>query len=123
MLAANDALVGRLNDQLAEVSSFLAGEREEFGAAMHELAGALSVVEKFIKDNRGRIKSSVDKLQGAAQLLSDQRASLAEALDTAPLALTNLVAAYDPATGTIDGRGNLTEFSGANPPLPLVGGR
>ncbi|WP_436497891.1 MCE family protein [Actinokineospora sp. HUAS TT18] len=122
MLHANDALVGKLNDQLAEVSGFLAGEREEFGAAMHELAGALSIVETFIKDNRGRIKTSVEKLQGTAQLLSDQRASLAEALDAAPLALTNLLAAYDPATGTIDGRGNLTEFVGANPPLPLVGG-
>lgn len=121
MLATNDEMVGKFNDQLAQVSQYLAEERETFGGAMHELAGALSQVETFIKDNRGKVKVSLDKLQGTAQLLADQRAALAEAFDTAPLALTNVMNAYDPATGTIDGRGNLTEFSSANPVLPLVG--
>jgi hypothetical protein len=44
--------------------------------------------------------------------LVDQRASLAELLDTAPLAADNLLNAYDPAHRVIDGRTNINELSG-----------
>jgi len=57
----------------------------------------------------------------------DNRASLAEALDVAPLAVTNVVQAYDPKTGTLRGRGLLLEYF-ADPatapamPLPFTDG-
>ncbi|GLZ42347.1 MCE family protein [Actinokineospora sp. NBRC 105648] len=120
VLAANDKQVREVNDQLSTVTGFLADERANFDAALHELAIALGTVQGFIKDNRGRIKSNVDKLAGTTKLLVDQRASLSEALDATPLALSNLLNAYDPATRTIDGRANLNEYSML--PLPAVAG-
>lgn len=117
-LAANDQQAGQAIDQLAAVSQVLAEDRDDLGAALGELNEAVGVVQGFIHDNRGRVQSNVDKLAGITQILADQKASLSEALDTAPNALTNVVEAYNPATGTIDGRGNLNEF---RVPLPLSG--
>ncbi|GGS48156.1 MCE family protein [Actinokineospora fastidiosa] len=129
MLAKNDEQVREVNEQLAIVTEFLVNERTTFDQALSELASALETVEVFIRDNRALLKSNVEKLTGVTQVLVDQRASLAEALDTVPNALTNLLGAYDPATRTIDGRANLTEFSASAPrafPLPATddpGGR
>ncbi|GAA4427342.1 MCE family protein [Actinokineospora soli] len=124
MLAKNDDQVREVNDQLATVVEFLVQERTSFDQALSELAGALDVVEKFIRDNRALLKSNVQKLTTVTQVLVDQRASLAETLDTVPNALTNLLGAYDPRTRTIDGRANLNEFTML--PLPATddqGGR
>nr|WP_052479207.1 MCE family protein [Kibdelosporangium sp. MJ126-NF4]CEL22968.1 MCE-family protein Mce1D [Kibdelosporangium sp. MJ126-NF4]CTQ90107.1 MCE-family protein Mce1D [Kibdelosporangium sp. MJ126-NF4] len=123
MLASNDTQVRTFNNQLAQVSGILADERDAFGDALRELAGVLDQVRAFVEDNRGRVKSNVDKLTGVTKVLADQKASLSEALDTAPLALGNLLKAYDPATRTIDGRADILEFSGAPLPMPLAGGQ
>jgi ABC-type transporter Mla subunit MlaD len=92
------------------VSQYLAGERADLGSALQELAGALGTVRDFIAENRGLIESNVTKLAGITQVLVQQRDSLAETLDTAPLALDNVLNAYNPATHTIDARGNLLEL-------------
>ena len=52
----------------------------------------------------------MDKLADVTEVLVNQKDSLAEALQAAPNALTNLLGAYDQANGTINGRGNLLEF-------------
>ncbi|MFD9889303.1 MCE family protein [Amycolatopsis sp. NPDC059027] len=113
MLAANDGQVKQAIQQVASLSKILADQRDQFSGALNELTQALGVVQGFIKDNRGKVKSDVDKLAEITKVLTQQKASLGEALDTAPNALTNLLGAYNQADGTIDGRGNLTEFSGA----------
>ena len=118
MLATNDDQVAKFDAQLAEISQFFADERDDFAAALHELASALGTVQKFVQDNRARIQSNVDKLAGTAQLLANQRDSLAEALDKAPATLANLVGAYNPSTGSLDARANLLELL-----LPGQGGR
>jgi virulence factor Mce-like protein len=112
MLASNDDQVKQAAGQLASISKVLADQRDQFPAALDELTQALAVVQGFIKDNRGKVQSDVDKLADVTKVLSDQKQSLAEALSAAPNALTNLLGAYDPATGTLDGRGNLLEFPG-----------
>jgi len=123
MLAANDAQLRSFDEQLATVSQFLAGERQDFAAALAELSTALGTVQRFVQDNRARIKSNVDKLAGTTRLLVEQRASLEEALDRAPKVLTDLLGAYDTAHGRIDVRANLNEFSLVPPPpLPSAGG-
>lgn len=110
MLAANDDQVRRVKTQLDEITGFLAGERDDFAAALAELAQALGTVQSFVRDNRGRIQSNVDKLAGTTQLLVNQRDSLAEALDRAPGALANLLGAYNPQTRSLDTRANLLEL-------------
>jgi phospholipid/cholesterol/gamma-HCH transport system substrate-binding protein len=110
MLAADDGQVKQAISQIASISEVLADQRDQFSGALTELTQALSVVQGFIKDNRGKVQSDVDKLADVTKVLVNQKDSLAEALDAAPNALTNLLGAYNQATGTIDGRGNLLEF-------------
>ncbi len=59
----------------------------------------------------------MDKLARTTQLLVDNRASVAEALDVAPLAVTNVVKAFDPESGTLQGRGRCSSTSQNTPPV------
>ena len=111
MIKNNDAQVRQAERQLAEVTGFLAADRDELGAALRELAVALGQVRDFVRDNRALLKKDVDKLASITRVLVDQRASLAEAFDVLPLTATNLLNSYDPATRTLMGRGNLNEIS------------
>jgi phospholipid/cholesterol/gamma-HCH transport system substrate-binding protein len=111
MLKTNDSKVKAIDDQLASVTGFLADDKDNLSGALSSLATALNQVNAFIQQNRGRISTTVNSLVPLTQSLVDQRASLAETLDTAPLALTNVLNAYDPAYGTINGRADLNELS------------
>lgn len=117
-LAQSDQTVNQFSTQLADASNFLAGERQNLGKAVQQLAGALNMVQQFIKDNRGRLKSNVDKLSTITQVLVDQRAALAETLDLAPLALGNVQNAYNAASGTLDARADINELT--SPPIVAV---
>ena len=117
MLAANDNQVSQVNQQLAAVSGTLSANRDELATALRSLGSALADIQGFIKDNRALIKSNVDKLAVTTQTLADQRASLAEYLDTAPLAATNLIQTVDPATGALQSRTDLLDYL----PLPVTG--
>lgn len=110
VLAKNNAGVQQVNQQLASVSQLLADDRQSFAEALTELGSALGSVQKFISDNRSRIKSNVDKLSATSQLLAKQRDSLQQVLKSAPLAVQNLLNAYDPAHNTLDGRADLNEL-------------
>src|SRR5262249_26060628 len=65
-----------------------------------------------------KLKSNVDKLASVTQVLVDQRAALAEVLDLAPLALSNIINSYNGSSGTLDARSNLNELT--QPPIVLV---
>jgi phospholipid/cholesterol/gamma-HCH transport system substrate-binding protein len=116
-LAANDAQVRQFNEQLASVSEFLAAERHDLGIALEQLAIALAEVTEFVSQHRGALKANVDKLSQLTQLLVDQKADLQEFLDVAPLALSNLVNAYNGYAGALEIRTNLNEL--ADPSLLL----
>jgi phospholipid/cholesterol/gamma-HCH transport system substrate-binding protein len=117
-LARNDAQVRRFNTQLADISDFLAGEREDLGAAVEQLSIALGDVAAFVEDNRSILKSNVDRLTDITKVLVEQRDALAEIGDVAPAALGNLANAYDAESGTLATRGNINEL--ALPPMELV---
>jgi phospholipid/cholesterol/gamma-HCH transport system substrate-binding protein len=117
MLADNDAQVTKVNQQLSAVSGTLSANRDELASALRALGTALGDVQGFIKDNRALIKSNVDKLAVTTQTLVDQRASLAEYLETAPLAAANLIETVDPVTGALQTRTDLIDYL----PLPVTG--
>lgn len=117
-LAESDGQVRRFEQQLADVSGFLAGERENLAATVRQLAVTLESVQTFVEDNRGRVKSNVDKLASVTRVLVEQRAALAETLDVAPVGLSNLVNAYNASSGTLDARSNLNELT--QPPVAMV---
>ncbi|MFC7217710.1 MCE family protein [Streptomyces polyrhachis] len=117
MLKDNDTQVRDVEGRLSDVTTFLAEDRDELAQALRQLGSALGHVQKFVKDNRGRIKGNVDKLAELTDVIVANRASLAEAMDAIPLAADNVLRAYDPESRTIDGRGNLNEISMGGPLL------
>ncbi|MGW1679138.1 MCE family protein [Saccharopolyspora sp. NPDC002376] len=118
MLADNDDQVRRFNTQMQQVSGFLAGEREDMGAALAELAVALGKVESFVRDNRELVKSNVDQLHGVSEVLVKQKEALRESLVNSPLALSNLSNVYNGSSGTLDTRITINEL--AQPPAVEV---
>jgi phospholipid/cholesterol/gamma-HCH transport system substrate-binding protein len=100
-------------NQLSQVFGFLSGDRQELAGALNELATALGQVKFFIANNRDLITSNVTKLASITKILVNERASLAQALDVLPLAVDNVVGAYDPKSHTLDGRGDLRELEPA----------
>ncbi|EFE69710.1 secreted protein [Streptomyces viridosporus ATCC 14672] len=124
MLKEKDTDVRTAQERLDEVVGFFADNKDDLAGALEELGTALGQVKTFIEDNRGELKKNVDRLVPLTRTLVEQRASLAEALDVAPLAAGNVVNAYNPDTRTLDGRANLNEISMGGPllPLPATGG-
>lgn len=105
-LAADDASVRSFNDSLAKVAEQLAGERKDLAAAITHLAAALADVSDFVKKNKKALTADVKGLSKVTRVLVTQRAALEELLDVVPAGLTNLHNAYNPASGTLDTRGN-----------------
>jgi phospholipid/cholesterol/gamma-HCH transport system substrate-binding protein len=118
LLADSDAQVRQFNDKLAGVTGYLAADRDELGAALGSLAGALTQVRDFVADNRAALSGNLDRLTGLTQVLVDQRAALAEILDVAPLAMSNFLSTYDAASASFAIRGNLNELT--YPPMLMV---
>ncbi|GAB1508966.1 MCE family protein [Actinophytocola sp. KF-1] len=117
-LAESDAQVKAFNDKLADVSGYLADDRDELGTALASLGTALTDVHGFIATNKDTISSNVDKLTGVTQALVDQRAAVAEILDVAPLAMSNFLNTYDAASASFAIRGNLNELT--YPPVLML---
>ncbi|MFC5951485.1 MCE family protein [Pseudonocardia lutea] len=114
-LARDDAKVREFNGRLADVTGFLAGEREDLGGAIKDLSVALGDVAGFVRDNRETIHSNVDRLADVTQVLVDQQRALTEILDVAPLGISNLANTYNGSSGTLDTRANINELS--RPPI------
>ncbi|GAA4540138.1 MCE family protein [Amycolatopsis samaneae] len=117
-LVNSDGQVRQFERQLADVSGYLAGEKDNLAATVRQLGNTLTSVQSFIEQNRGRVKSNVDKLASVTKVLVDQRSALAETLDVAPLGLSNLVNTYNGSSGTLDARPLLNELT--QPPLVMV---
>ena len=105
-LATIDAQVGQFNDNMAAVSQLLADEREDLQAAIALLSDALGDVAGFVQDNTTLLSTNVNRLADVTLVLVQQRAKLAEVLEVAPAALSNLARAYNPDFGTLDTRDN-----------------
>ncbi len=109
-LADNDQTVRSFNTSLANVSTTLAGEREELASALKNLSTGLGKVAQFVKDNKSILKKNITGLNRVTKVLVKQRDALEETLKTAPLALNNLALTYNPQAGTLDTNANLGEL-------------
>jgi phospholipid/cholesterol/gamma-HCH transport system substrate-binding protein len=117
MLATNNAQVRRLNSDLATVAVQLREERENLKASLDNLGVAVDEVSGFVADNRALLKSNLDRAVTVTGAFAQNRQSLAQVLENAPVALSNLQNAYHPETGTLDTRNNA---KGLDDPLLLV---
>lgn len=123
-LAENDQTVRQFNQSLADVSTMLAGEREELVAATKNLSVALTAVKGFVEENKDSLRRNISGLNRVAKVLVRQRAALDEILHVAPTALNNLALTYNPQAGTLDTRSNFGESINqleANPAALLCG--
>ncbi len=117
MLAANNTQVRRLNADLATVAVQLSEERENLKATLDSLGVAVDEVSGFVADNRALLKSDLDRAVTVTNAFARNRQALAQLLENAPVALSNLQNAYHPETGTLDTRNNA---KGLDDPLLLV---
>lgn len=117
-LANSDAAVSAFYGRLTDVSAFLADNRQDVADALNSLAIALGDVKTFVAENKDVLADNVQRLTGVTKALVDQRAAIAEILDVAPLGASNLINAYDAATGAIGARAELNELT--HPPILMV---
>jgi len=105
----NDQNVRNFNRDLAQMSVFLEGERDDLAGALSNLGRATDDITTFVRSNRRLLKKDIDSLTQISGVLVKQREAMKQILDVAPLALNNLAVAYNPLTGTLDQRANLGE--------------
>lgn len=117
-LADSDSQVRQFESQLANVSGYLAGEKDNLAATVQQLGTTLGMVQEFIDSHHDKLRSNVDNLASVTKVLVDQRSALAEILDVAPVGLGNVVNAYNGSAGTLDARPDINELT--DPPLLMV---
>ncbi|NLU82413.1 MCE family protein [Rhodococcus sp. HNM0569] len=101
------------NERMATVTGILDANRDDMGAALAELGGALVDVERFVRDNRAGVDSALDRTEEVTGSLAAKRDSIAQVFHVAPTALSNLQSIYQPAHNTVVSAVALTNF--ANP--------
>ncbi|WP_193607259.1 MCE family protein [Nocardioides lijunqiniae] len=115
-LATNDKLVQAFMKDLAGVSNQLAAERQELEAALASVADAVGTVEKFVRGNRKALAKDVRGLTRVVRTINSEKGNLDDALRIAPVAIGNLVLAYNSESGTIGSRigieGNVADADG-----------
>jgi phospholipid/cholesterol/gamma-HCH transport system substrate-binding protein len=99
-LAKDDGGVRALNSNLAQVGTQLAGDRKDLGAALSNLATALSLVNRFVADNKGKVTNSVHRLTKVSRALESEKEAVTQVVDNAGEAVTNLSLAGDPKVAT-----------------------
>ncbi|MEJ2868373.1 MCE family protein [Actinomycetospora sp. OC33-EN08] len=104
MLARNDGQVRLLNNQLADISGFLAAERGNLSEVLRVLPPALEDVEAFVRENRDGLRTDVGQLASITDILVRQSRALTEFTDAAPLALGNLTNSFNASGDTLDVR-------------------
>ncbi len=110
-LQSSDAQVRKFQDLLAQVAGDLADERADLGAALKNLGVALDDVARFVRDNSGKIHRDLVGLKDVTGVLVKQKAAVNETLAVGPVALANLVHAYQENLGVIPTRGNLSSLT------------
>jgi phospholipid/cholesterol/gamma-HCH transport system substrate-binding protein len=110
-LAASDTQVRHFEEQLAQVAGDLANERADLGAALHNLGNALDSVATFVHDNAAKLHTDLSGLKDITGILVKQKASINETLAVGPIALANLVHAYQDDLGVVGTRSNLASIT------------
>jgi virulence factor Mce-like protein len=104
VLARNDAVVRAFMKDLAEVSAALADEREELSAALASVADAVGTVESFVRDNRKALVTDLEKLTRTLKTINSEKESIDDALTVAPVAMGNLILAFDAKSSSVGSR-------------------
>jgi phospholipid/cholesterol/gamma-HCH transport system substrate-binding protein len=102
-LAASDQQIVEFGRRLADVSQLLDANRRQLGDALDQLDSATGNIDRFVRDNRGRLGETVDRLGDLSRVLAQQRPALEQILQIAPGTLSNLYNIYDPVGNSLTG--------------------
>jgi virulence factor Mce-like protein len=91
-------------NDLAVVSTTLAEDNTDLGAALANLQQFLGQLAKFIQTNGSALGSSVANLSAFAGAVAQKQAAMEQVWGILPVALQNLNNAIDPATGALRAR-------------------
>jgi phospholipid/cholesterol/gamma-HCH transport system substrate-binding protein len=107
-LAARDATINTLYDDLSTATGQLADERDTIAAAISNLQQGLAEVADFVRTNQSHIGASVKNLNTTIAAVMSEQKALIETFDTAPLGFQNFNRAIDPNSPclTADGAPN-----------------
>ncbi len=115
-LAENDEVVRAFIRDLAGVSTQLAGERVELQRVLSSVARTVGTVESFVRDNREALVTDVEKLTRVVKNINSEKESIDTALSVAPVAIGNLVLAFNSQSGSVGSRigvgGNVWDADG-----------
>ncbi|MDO9456680.1 MCE family protein [Nocardioides sp.] len=103
-LADNDTLVRAFMADLADVAGQLSDERGELRATLAAVADTVGTVRGFVKNNRKALVTDVRKLSRVMRTIASEKTSLDQALEVAPVAMGNLVLAYNVESGSVGSR-------------------
>lgn len=95
-LAARDATINHLYDDLTTATGQLADERATISAAIANLQQGLAEVAQFLETNQSHIGASVKNLNTTVAAVMAEQKALIQTFDTAPLGFQNFNRAIDP---------------------------
>lgn len=112
-LSASGQQIVSFNNRMSTVTDVLADNKADIGATLTALDTSVVEVERFVRENRDSVDSTLTGLTEVTGTLASQRDGLAQILHVAPTALSNLQSIYQPAHNAVVSSVSLTNF--ANP--------
>jgi phospholipid/cholesterol/gamma-HCH transport system substrate-binding protein len=111
VLADSNAQVDAFEHQLASVSGVLDSNKQELATMLATLNSSLTVVQNFVRTNRGALASDLASLNTVMANLSRSRQPLADVLQVAPTELANYNNIYSPIDQAFTGVLALANFN------------
>jgi len=119
-LAASDRQIVEFGGRLASVTDVLAKNSATLGSALQELDVAVVEVERFVRENRDGVRTSVQNLADVTTVLAQKRPQLEQILHSSPTALSNFFNIYQPANNSLTATLAISNFQ--NPINFICGG-
>jgi phospholipid/cholesterol/gamma-HCH transport system substrate-binding protein len=116
-LRDSNTQIVQFDNRLATLTSVLDDNKSDLDAALTDLSGAVSEVQRFIAGSRDATSEQLQKLADVTQILVDNKMALKNILHVAPNAIANGYNDYDPDVGNIRGGVGFQNFS--NPTFAL----
>jgi len=113
-LAAHDSQTRSFASELTRVSGQLDNERAAFAAALHNLQISLAEVSTFVRGNRKALATDVHGLATVSTILARERTLLAHMVDIGATGISNYPHMYTPSQRTYNARFNFNTI-GDNP--------
>lgn len=119
-LADSDQLVRDFETSIAGASTVLAENQTNISRALNEFATLTTTTKDFFEGNGEVLAQTLTSLQSTTSLLAENRQSVADLLQVAPTALSNLHNIFDPRVPAITGELGITNFG--DPAYLICGG-